>query len=197
NFGDVLIGENSITLVERVQKPNGQRLTAINSVPESDRVLVYQIGNGIEFHVEPITIKQEPTSCWWMGSGIYHLHQDRVWRSDHCMLYAQPLDTHWFNSMEEISVLADQVENVQKALEIELKTIGLPLRPVYTGITLEQCQTLSQIADLWWLSWSWSEQRIKRILQKDLSVYVFNVSLPDLGFAEQAWSELHLSQIRK
>jgi hypothetical protein len=47
-------------------------------------------------------------------------------------------------------------------------------------------ELLKKIADLWWLSWSWSEQRIKRILQKDLSVYVFNVSLPNLGFAEQA-----------
>jgi hypothetical protein len=176
NFGDVLIGENSITLVERVQKPNGQRLTAMNLIPESDRILVYQIGNGIEFHSEPITIKQEPTSCWWMGSGIYNLHYDRVWRSDYCTPHTIILNATWFETIEASAEYADSVINAQNAIQSALYGVGLPLRSIYTGITQEQRNKLVEVADLWHLAWSWSEQRIKRRFQQDRITYLFNWS---------------------
>lgn len=176
NFGDVLLSDNGIALVERVQKPNGQKLTVMNLIPESDQILVYQIGSGIEFHSEPIVVVREPASFWWMGSGVYDLHYDRVWRSDYCLLHAPTLETRWFESIEETAEFADGVINAQNAIQSALYGVGLPLRSIYTGITREQCQKLVEVADLWWFAWSWSEQRIKRILQKDLITYIFNWS---------------------
>lgn len=182
NYGSVIMDEagNADFVHISIQQPRGNSYQIVGEIPESLPIYAYVSGNRLSFHTELIaTHSHKAKDLWWMGKGLYLLHQDQIWRHEACRLKRVYQDSIYLISTLEASDLAETVFDVKSHIRRSLKAIELPIQHQYSNLSVDQCQQLETIAEQWWLHWAWSERQLRRRFQRSICYCTFSWSYPD------------------
>lgn len=182
NYGGVIMDEagNADFVHVSIETPRGNSYRIVGDIPESLPIYAYASGNRLSFHTELLaTHSHKAKDLWWMGKGLYLLHQDDVWRHQVCRLKRVYQDSIYLTIYPELPYLTETLSDAKSHIRRSLESMGLPIQSQYLNLTVNQCQHLETIAEQWWLHWSWSERQIRRRFQKSIRYCSFSWSYPD------------------